>query len=63
MAAYSSTTGTGDLVGVIGGLQQGGCAPSVSYSPGLDGTAVTVFDRAVRGGAGDVLPVPKASGC
>ena len=63
LAVYSSTRGTGDLVGVIGGLQQGGCSPSVSYSPGLDGTTATVFDRAVHGGAGDVLPVPRGSGC
>ena len=54
----------GDAVlGVIGGLHQGGCSPSTSYSPPFDATTIATFNRAVSGAPGDSLPVPGSDGC
>jgi V8-like Glu-specific endopeptidase len=44
----SSKTGDGDVVGVIGGYQQGGNSPNVSYSPRF-GRAVLALYKAAGG--------------
>ena len=49
--------------GIIGGLQQGGCLDRTSYSPSFDQDTLAVYDRAVRAGPSDTLPVPAAAGC
>ena len=47
MTRFSTRSRTGTIVGVIGGYQQGGDTPSVSYSVKF-GTAVrTLYDQAV----------------
>ncbi|MDE3086613.1 MAG: redoxin domain-containing protein, partial [Acidobacteriota bacterium] len=51
------------LEGVVGGLHQGGCSPSVSYSSSFGAWAPTLYGRAVEGGPGDTLPVAGADGC
>lgn len=47
----------GRVVGVVGGLEQGGCAPDVEYSTPFGADVRALFRRAVRGGLGDVVPV------
>jgi hypothetical protein len=46
----NATTGQGTVVGVIGGYEQGGDTPQVSYSAVLGGNVVTLFKTAVAGG-------------
>lgn len=47
----------GHLVGVIGGLEQGGCAPDVEYSTPFDAAVQALLQRAVAGGPGDLVPI------
>ena len=47
----------GSLVGVVGGLEQGGCAPDVEYSTPFGAAAQALVQRAVAGGPGDVVPI------
>lgn len=65
IAPRSQAPGAGDpsVVGVIGGLHQGGCFPWTSYSAPFDSATAAVFTRAATGGAADVLPVPGGDGC
>jgi hypothetical protein len=44
-----STAGTGSVVGVIGGYEEGGVSPSVSYSPVFGSNIIRVYQQAVRG--------------
>jgi hypothetical protein len=44
------------IVGVIGGLDGGGCNESVSYSPPFDGRITDLLHRAEAGGPGDTAP-------
>jgi hypothetical protein len=53
----------GAVVGEIGGLQQGGCTPSTSYSPPFGADVANLLERAEAGGPADVAPLPGASGC
>lgn len=54
----------GHLVGVVGGLQQGGCSPQVAYSAPFDVAARQLWQRAQGGGPGDlVLPGFLANSC
>ncbi len=65
LLAPAPAPGAGDpsVVGVIGGLHQGGCFPWTSYSAPFDSATAAVFARAATGGAADVLPVPGGDGC
>lgn len=47
----------GNLVGVIGGLEQGGCTADAEYSLPFGPRVQALYDRAVAGGAGDFVPV------
>ena len=47
----------GRLVGVIGGLEQGGCAPDVEYSTPFGAAVQALVARAAAGGRGDLVPV------
>ncbi len=51
------------VVGLIGGLHQGGCQVSTSYSPPFGRAVTDVFERAVHGSAADVGPSPGSDGC
>lgn len=53
----------GRVVGVIGGLHQGGCTPSTSYSAPFGGAVAALVSRAEAGGRGDVAPFPGSDGC
>lgn len=54
----------GALVGVVGGLQQGGCSPQVAYSAPFDVSTRQLLVRAQAGGFGDlVLPGFFANTC
>jgi len=46
---FDSATGTGHVVGVIGGYQQGGDTASVSYSAYLDTAIKQLYDEAIAG--------------
>jgi V8-like Glu-specific endopeptidase len=46
LARLSATTGTGQVIGVIGGYEKGGDSPDVSYSARLAGRAAALY-RAV----------------
>ncbi|MCW2857913.1 MAG: serine protease [Marmoricola sp.] len=47
----------GQVVGVIGGLEQGGCSPDVEYSTPFGADVRALFARAVAGGPGDLVPI------
>ena len=49
--------------GDIGGLHQGGCTPSTSYSPPLGKPAHRALDRAAHNDSPDVFPAPGSDGC
>jgi V8-like Glu-specific endopeptidase len=65
LLAPTPAPGTGDatVVGLIGGLHQGGCTPSTSYSPPFDAATTAVLARASAGAPADVLPAPGVDGC
>ena len=44
------TTGLGTVVGVIGGYEQGGNTPSVSYAAAFGGTTRVLYAAAVAAG-------------
>ncbi|MFL6155597.1 MAG: trypsin-like serine peptidase [Marmoricola sp.] len=46
-----------DVVGVIGGLEQGGCAPDVEYSTPFGPGTLALLARAVANGRGDLVPI------
>jgi hypothetical protein len=47
----------GRVVGVIGGLHQGGCTPATSYSAPFGAAVAALLARAERGGAGNAGPI------
>lgn len=51
------------VVGVIGGLLQGGCSPATSYTAAFGADVADLLARADAGGPGDAAPAPVASGC
>jgi hypothetical protein len=53
----------GHVVGVVGGLHQGGCTDSTSYSPAFGAGVTALLARAEQGGSGDVAPFPGSDGC
>ena len=46
LADYDPARGTGEVIGVIGGYQQGGDTADVSFSPQLDETVQRLYDAA-----------------
>lgn len=52
-----------EVVGVIGGLNQGGCVDSTSYSSPLGRAAEIAYFRAAVGVASDDAPTPNSDGC
>lgn len=52
-----------ELVGLIGGLHQGGCTDGVSYSSPFTGQTVQLWQRAGTGQDPDTLPAAGSSGC
>ena len=57
------TDPAGVVVGVIGGLHQGGCVDQVSYSSPFADGARQLLARAAAGGPGDTLPQSDGDGC
>ena len=53
----------GTVVGVIGGLHQGGCTERTSYSSRFQSDVDQLMQRADHDGIGDVAPVPGGDGC
>ncbi|KGI67900.1 trypsin-like peptidase domain-containing protein [Mycolicibacterium rufum] len=51
------------VVGVIGGLDGGGCLDEVSYSPRFDGALAALVARAEAGGPSDTPPAAFDDGC
>lgn len=51
------------VVGLIGGLHQGGCDDDTSYSPAFTTDIYLLWLRAAAGGGGDTAPVPGSDGC
>src|SRR5579872_1512080 len=49
LAEFSATTGQGTVIGVIGGYEQGGNTPQVSYSSRFGSNVTTLFAAAVSG--------------
>ena len=52
-----------EVVGVIGGLNQGGCHDYTSYSSPLDRDAGDTYQRATEHARADVAPPPSDDGC
>jgi len=50
LSEVDQATGQGQVIGVIGGYQQGGDAPDVSYSSTLGANAAVLYQKAVAGG-------------
>jgi V8-like Glu-specific endopeptidase len=50
LSRVDPATGQGQVIGVIGGYEQGGNTPQVSYSPVLGRNAAALYKRAVAGG-------------
>jgi V8-like Glu-specific endopeptidase len=53
----------GRLVGVTGGLHQGGCTAATSYTSAFGPDVAALLARAVAGGPGDSGPIPGSDGC
>ncbi|MDT4941859.1 MAG: hypothetical protein QOJ34_1948 [Pseudonocardiales bacterium] len=53
----------GRIVGVTGGLHQGGCTPATSYSAPFGADVAALLARARSGGPGDTAPLPGGDGC
>lgn len=51
LADLGPATGDGSVIGVIGGYQQGGDTPSISYSPRFTPSLLELYQSAVSGGA------------
>jgi hypothetical protein len=51
------------LVGVIGGLHEGGCTPQVSYTAPFTAATASVLVRAAAGGHGQSALPPFSDGC
>jgi len=51
LVRFDGAKGTGTVIGVIGGYQQGGDTADVSYSPYFDQDVQTLYDRAVAPGS------------
>lgn len=51
------------VVGIVGGLDGGGCDDDLSYSPPFDAAITRLLTRAEAGGEGDVAPVADDDGC
>lgn len=60
---WVTTAGAHAVVGVIGGLHQGGCRPNVSYTTAFTGLAQRVYQAAVARGPTSTLPAPGPDGC
>ncbi len=52
-----------EIVGVIGGLHQGGCVDSTSYSSPLTRDADQAYRRAAEAAPGDTVPAAGNDGC
>ena len=48
LTAVEPDTGNGTVIGVIGGYEEGGDSPDVSYSPYFDQDVQTLYDAATR---------------
>ncbi len=59
----TGTAAQRQVVGVIGGLHQGGCRPNVSYSAPFGAVTAALYHQAVRQAAPATLPVPGPDGC
>ena len=57
------TNGVLTVRGLIGGVNQGGCSASTSFSSPIDAGVVALVHRADAGGHGDSVPSAGASGC
>lgn len=55
--------GVRHVVGLIGGLHQGGCNAATSYSPPIGTAAHRALHRAGHGGRADHFPAPPGDGC
>jgi V8-like Glu-specific endopeptidase len=51
------------VIGVIGGLDQGGCFPWTSYSAPFTEAVRTTYAQAVTGGEQPEIPLPGGDGC
>jgi V8-like Glu-specific endopeptidase len=51
------------IVGVIGGLHQGGCTEATSYAAQFDSVTFLTYQRAVDEAAADILPGAVSDGC
>jgi len=60
---WSASTHTGEVVGVIGGLHQGGCHNWRSYSAPWGNSVRKLYLLAEAGGPGDVAPKLGPDGC
>lgn len=58
-----SAGGATQLVGLIGGLHQGGCTADVSHSPPFTAATAALLARAATGGPADTLPPLGGDGC
>ena len=52
-----------EVVGIIGGLRQGGCSPWISYSAAFGASTWRTAERAATGVGASIFPAPRGDGC
>jgi V8-like Glu-specific endopeptidase len=55
LAHVNASTGQGWVIGVIGGYEEGGDTPDVSYSPRFSPGILALYETAISGGAGTAI--------
>jgi V8-like Glu-specific endopeptidase len=55
LAHVNAQTGEGWVIGVIGGYEEGGDTPNVSYSPRFFSSILALYETAISGGAGTAI--------
>ncbi len=57
LAHVNATTGDGEVIGVIGGYEEGGDSPDVSYSPRFFSNIRALYETAVQGSSASAAPL------
>jgi V8-like Glu-specific endopeptidase len=55
LAHVNASTGQGWVIGVIGGYEEGGDTPDVSYSPRFSSSILALYETAISGSAGTAI--------
>jgi hypothetical protein len=62
-APWTTGTTAATIIGLVGGLDGGGCDENISYSPPFDDGVVALLARAEAGGPADAAPAVYDDDC